>query len=88
MLAYVLSGMLATLPRVEALSYMQADHRRVGFEAHIYLTFLSDSPFRKHRYADVFVDSHRIINNNASSCVHTFSSLTKSSPCAWRSWVC
>ena len=38
-LAYVLSRMLATLPRVEALPHMQTDHHGVGFEAHIPLTF-------------------------------------------------
>ena len=42
MLAHVLSKMLATLPRVETLSYMQADHHGVGFEAHIPLTFPSE----------------------------------------------
>lgn len=58
MLAHLLSRMLATLPRVETLPYMQADYHRVGFEAYIPLIFLSDSrSFVEYGYRcrDVFV---------------------------------
>ena len=61
MLAYVLSRVLVTLPRVKTLSHMQADHHCVGFEAHIYLIL---------RCVDVFVQSHRIMNNNARIYAH------------------
>jgi len=66
MLAHMLSGVLAALPRIEALSYMQADHRGVGLETHISLTL----PWTRYRYGDTFVYSHRIMNNNAESYVH------------------
>ena len=85
MLACMLSRMLATLPRVKTLSHMQADHCRVGFEAHISLA--PDSFIHRYRYLDVLVYSHRIQNNNPGSYVHTSPSSTESSPCAWRSWV-
>jgi len=39
MLAHMLSRMLATLPRIEALSHMQADHHGGGFEAYLPLSF-------------------------------------------------
>ena len=76
MLAHVLSGMLATLPGVEALPYMQADHYGVGFEAHIPLTFLPNSrSFVEYGYRcrDAFVYCFMITDNDLESYVQNVS---------------
>jgi len=69
-LAHVLPRMLATLPRVETLPYLQADHYSVGFETHISLTFpkypgsLVDVDVKMRLYTDW------TINTDAAPNVH------------------
>ena len=53
MLAHLLSRMLVTMPRIEALSYMQTDHHGVGFKAYIPLTFFGYLSFGVYIHSDI-----------------------------------
>jgi hypothetical protein len=74
-LAHMLSRVLATLPRVKTLPYMQADHYSVGFETHISLMFpkypgsLVDIDVEMRLYTDW------TINTDAAPNVHIISLL-------------